>query len=167
MSRRNADVKYTTLEQALAKIAETRAYQTKVWPSITEPDRPFEEWLVLTDVYLAKLKAIYAETPSYVNDGTELNHEGMKRIGKYAAIVANLMLWAVQAAGEPLETDFKSRVAQEQEQLSQKIVKLRDFICGEVFKGLPKTEQWRLTRQLTAMEEYFSILRERTAHFGA
>lgn len=102
MSRRNADVQYLTLEQALEKLAGAREFQTKEWPSLIEPDRPFEEWILLTDVYLAKLKQVYAETPSYIGDGTELNHKGLARVGKYAAIVANLMAWAVQAMGEPL-----------------------------------------------------------------
>lgn len=98
MSRRNEDVKYLTFYEAIAKLQDARAFQTKAWPSLTEPNRPFEEWLVLTDVYLAKLKAVYAETPSYINDGNELNLVGLARIEKYAAIVANLMVWAVQSA---------------------------------------------------------------------
>lgn len=98
MSRRNQDVKYISLEHANTLVVEARAYQAKAWPSTTEPDRPFEEWVLLTDVYMTKLKAVYAETPSYINDGNELNLAGLARIEKYAAIVANLALWMVQSA---------------------------------------------------------------------
>lgn len=98
MSRRNEDVKYLSFHAAVNRVMETREFQTKTWPSLTEPNRPFEEWLVLADVYIAKLKAIYAETPSYIDDGKTLNVKGLERIEKYAAIVANLYLWAVQSA---------------------------------------------------------------------
>jgi hypothetical protein len=98
MGRLNTDIKYLPFDDAVKLILDARDYQTKVWPSLIEPDRPLEEWIVLLDVYLAKLKAVYAETPSYINDGTELNKTGLARIEKYAAIVANLSVWAIQAA---------------------------------------------------------------------
>jgi len=101
MSRSEFKVPYLTLGQALEKINDARAYQLKPWPStslVNAGGRPFEEWLVLIDVYLAKLKAVYAETPSFKGDGDEPNLEGLARIEKYAAIVANLAVWAVQSA---------------------------------------------------------------------
>src|ERR1700675_2366536 len=101
MSRSEFKVPYLTLQQALEKIADAREYQVKPWPSTASQNaggRPFEEWMVLIDVYNNKLKQIYAETPAYKADGNEPNLEGLARIEKYATILANLSIWAVQAA---------------------------------------------------------------------
>ncbi len=100
MSRIGHEYAYLSLEEALAILKETREYQMRRWPS-TEANgggRPFEEWIVLIDNYITKLKQVYSETPSYLEDGKELNVEGLKRIEKYMAIVANLAIWGVQSA---------------------------------------------------------------------
>lgn len=98
MGRRREDVQYLPVDMAIEKVMEARAYQRSQWPSLVEPDRTVEEWILLTSRYVRKLEDVYSETPSYKNDGRELNLEGLARIEKYAAIVANLALWAVQAA---------------------------------------------------------------------
>lgn len=98
---RNPGVQYASVQEAVALVSDARAYQVKAWPSTSQGnggERPLEEWFILLDVYIAKLKAVYAETPSYVGDGDRANTEGRKRIVKYAAIVANLTLWLLQAA---------------------------------------------------------------------
>ena len=92
---------YKTLEQAMALTASARAYQTKAWPSTklaNGGERPFEAQLLLVEQYTAKLRGVWNETPGYIDDGNVPNEEGRKRIEKYAAIVANLALWMVQAS---------------------------------------------------------------------
>jgi hypothetical protein len=101
MSRIGHEYEYLSLEEALEVLKGTREHQTRRWPSTTlhsAGGRPFEEWIVLIDNYMAKLKQVYSETPCYVGDGDELNIEGLKRIEKYMAVVANLAIWGVQAA---------------------------------------------------------------------
>jgi capsid portal protein len=92
---------YKTLDEALELIAGAREFQTKKWPSTDLPDaggRPMEEWYMLLVRYTRKFDEVYAETPSYIGDGTEPNIEGRKRIEKYAAIIANIAVWMTQAA---------------------------------------------------------------------
>jgi hypothetical protein len=59
----------------------------------------------------------------------------------------------------------QQRVVDEKTELDQKIVKLDQFIEGEVFKTLPSDEQDRLVKQLRIMYEYFAVLGERIAAF--
>jgi hypothetical protein len=73
-----------TIEVAKALIASARDYQTQAWPSLTEPDRSLEEWILLTEEYRHRYLHLHPVTPA--------------RQVKYAAIVANLAIWAVQAA---------------------------------------------------------------------
>jgi hypothetical protein len=92
---------YESFDDALAAVKDAREFQTKTWPSCDLPDaggRPLEQWYMLLVRYTRKFDEVYAETPSYLNDGTEPNIEGRKRIKKYAAIVANLAMWMTQAA---------------------------------------------------------------------
>ena len=102
---------YKTLEEALERVADARAYQTKAWPSMkleNGGERSFEAQLLLLEEYVLRLRKVWNETPSYVDDGDTPNMEGRKRIEKYVAIVANLALWAVQAAtGETIVDDGK------------------------------------------------------------
>jgi len=92
--------RYKNLEEALILIGDARDYQMKNWPSvvINGGGRTLEEWIILMDVYLTKLKEIYAKTPAFIGDGDVPNEDGLNRIEKYAAILANLAIWAVQSA---------------------------------------------------------------------
>lgn len=58
------------------------------------------------------------------------------------------------------------RVIQEKVELDEKIGRLRSFIGTEVFDKLDEPEQWRLRRQIIAMDQYSEILRQRIAAFG-
>ncbi len=92
---------YKTLEEALALVADAREFQTKSWPSTKQAnggERPFEAQLLLVEEYVLRLRKVWNETPGYIDDGNVPNEEGRKRVEKYAAIVANLALWMVQAA---------------------------------------------------------------------
>lgn len=89
-----------TLETAVELILDAREYQTKAWPSVMEPDRPFEEWVLLTQEYIYRVTEISKNEP--------LN---TARIQKYAAIVANLALWMVQSAMGPDPADDGDEVA--------------------------------------------------------
>jgi hypothetical protein len=101
---------YKTKEEALALVEDARAYQTKAWPSTklaNGGERPFEAQLALVEEYTLRLRKVWNETPGYIDDGSVPNVEGRKRVEKYAAIVANLALWMVQAAtGEEVVQDF-------------------------------------------------------------
>ncbi len=91
---------YKSLDEALERVRDAREYQVGKWPGTNLENaggRPFEEWVILMRVYLAKLETVYAETPEHNEDGS-YNVKGLERIEKYAAIVANLALWGVQAA---------------------------------------------------------------------
>jgi hypothetical protein len=59
----------------------------------------------------------------------------------------------------------QQRVVDEKTELDQKIVKLDQFIEGEVFETLPSDEQDRLVKQLRIMYRYFAVLGERIAAF--
>lgn len=88
---------YGTVLEALAKIADAREFQKGAWPAIVNNDangRSLEEWILLMQAYQTKLVQVYAES----NGSTA---EGRARVLKYAAISANLSLWAVQAALSP------------------------------------------------------------------
>lgn len=60
----------------------------------------------------------------------------------------------------------QQRVVAEQAALSDNIQKLTAFLAGDKVQGVPAAEYGRLRRQLTAMEQYDSILLERIAAFG-
>lgn len=57
---------------------------------------------------------------------------------------------------------YITRMLAEQEALGDKIIKLRMFIANNpIFNTLPETKKTLMTKQLTAMDEYFHILEER------
>lgn len=58
-------------------------------------------------------------------------------------------------------TDFKTRLKIEHDELDLKIQKLSAFIDQPVFKTLSEHERDLLVRQLVAMTQYRSILRDR------
>ncbi len=66
---------------------------------------------------------------------------------------------------------FQIRLIEEKIALAAKLVVLRDYIAGSVlvsesgYRTLPFTEQLRLRRQYSAMQDYSSILGERIAAF--
>jgi hypothetical protein len=102
--------KYESFEAAVAAVKDAREYQIGKWPNVAREDaggRPFEEWALMLHHYIDKLTSVYTETPGNLptvvsEDGVILeympNIEGRKRVKKYAAIVANLAMWAVQSA---------------------------------------------------------------------
>lgn len=102
---------YETFEQGIEALKDARDYQTKAWPSTQLEDcgqRTFEDQLLLVEQYTLKLRAVWNETASYIDDGNTPNIEGRKRVKKYAAIVANAALWAAQAAlGEEVVLEEK------------------------------------------------------------
>mgnify|MGYP001579721234 CR=1 FL=1 len=98
---RNPAAKYASFDEALVLVQDARTFQLSKWPSTAQLNggqRPLEEWIVLLDNYMTKLKAVYSETPSYLEDGEQPNVDGRKRITKYSAIIANLAMWLVQAS---------------------------------------------------------------------
>lgn len=60
---------------------------------------------------------------------------------------------------------YQERVVAEQEELFEKLEKLRIFVGSATFVGLPQPERGRLTRQYLAMSSYFDVLNERIALF--
>ena len=60
---------------------------------------------------------------------------------------------------------FQERVVTEKTELDDKLTRLRPFLQGDVFRGLPADEQDRLTRQERVMTEYSGILADRIAAF--
>lgn len=84
---------YGTLSEAIEAIATARTFQRSQWPAVNATDaggRTAEEWQLLLNHAIAKLNAVY-----YESNGT--TPEGRARYAKYAAVVANLSLWLVQA----------------------------------------------------------------------
>jgi hypothetical protein len=61
---------------------------------------------------------------------------------------------------------YQERVITERDQLSDKINKLRTFLLGAQFAGLPLADRHLLKRQFLVMEEYRDILNERIHAFG-
>lgn len=59
----------------------------------------------------------------------------------------------------------QQRVVDEKEELDGRIVRLDQFIEGDLFKSLPSDEQDRLVKQLRIMYEYLAVLGERVAAF--
>ena len=60
----------------------------------------------------------------------------------------------------------QERVVAEQNELGEKLNKLKAFIVNPIFKTLPEAEQKLLNRQYDAMLEYYNILGERITAFG-
>lgn len=101
---------YQTFEEAIDLVKDARAFQAKAWPNTELANaggRPFEEWVLLLHHYMTKLDEVYTTTPGNLptvvdadGRGREYrpNVEGRKRVRKYAAIIANLAVWAVQSA---------------------------------------------------------------------
>lgn len=110
LHQQQQEVTYQTFEEAVELVKDARAYQAKAWPNtelLNAGGRPFEEWVVLLHHYVTKLDDVYTTTPGLlptVVDAEGRGHdyrpniEGRKRVRKYAAIVANLAMWAVQSA---------------------------------------------------------------------
>ena len=61
--------------------------------------------------------------------------------------------------------EFQQRVVDEKKELDEKIVRLKTFLNGEVYRGLPKAEQLRLGEQHSVMMVYSDILSERISAF--
>lgn len=60
---------------------------------------------------------------------------------------------------------FQTRVIDEKEALDLKREALKAFLPSGRFKTLPQDEQWRLIRQLAAMDAYSLVLDERIKAF--
>ena len=70
--------------------------------------------------------------------------------------------------GEGAEADdFQQRVVEEHAELLARTDKLETFVLGVTFSGLPVEEKDRLRRQLSYMDAYCTVLRERIDAFGA
>jgi hypothetical protein len=60
----------------------------------------------------------------------------------------------------------QQRVIAEANDLGDRVSKLKLFIDeNEIFKGLGKDEQFRMTKQLVFMDAYFDVLKERIDNF--
>jgi hypothetical protein len=59
----------------------------------------------------------------------------------------------------------QERVVSEKDELYTKIEKLSSFIGGDVYSTLDEAEQYRLSRQLTYMQQYSEVLGERIDAF--
>lgn len=70
--------------------------------------------------------------------------------------------------GRPLDSllPHQQRVAEEENELGMKIIKLASFLNTDKFKEICIHEQLRLSQQLVVMERYQNILQERIAHFA-
>lgn len=60
-------------------------------------------------------------------------------------------------------SDFRSRLFDEYEQLRDKIGKLKAFIIGDKYDGLPEIDRTDLKEQLKHMEAYESVLSRRVS----
>jgi hypothetical protein len=60
---------------------------------------------------------------------------------------------------------YQQRVIDEKAELDDKLIRLTQFIIGDVFKDVAVDEQARLTRQCGIMKEYSDVLGERIANF--
>ena len=58
-------------------------------------------------------------------------------------------------------SDFRSRLFAEQEDLTIKTEKLKSFIVGDGFEGLPEVDRKDLKEQYKHMMEYLNILNRR------
>ena len=58
-------------------------------------------------------------------------------------------------------SDFKERLTTEQMELTEKIVKLEDFIMSDKFRSIDPIQQSLLKVQLNAMKTYSQCLIER------
>lgn len=61
---------------------------------------------------------------------------------------------------------YQQRVVDEKNELDARYEKPLDFLCTDVFKGLPQQEKDRLVRQADIMLKYSLVLGERIAAFG-
>lgn len=62
--------------------------------------------------------------------------------------------------------EYQQRVIEEKKALDAKIIKLRSFVNSAEFKAVEPVEQFRLHRQLCAMNSYSGVLSERIEHFN-
>lgn len=60
----------------------------------------------------------------------------------------------------------EERVVAEKAELDEKIQRLSDFMHGDVYAGLPATEQGLLMVQIRAMKCYSEALSQRIDHFA-
>lgn len=69
---------------------------------------------------------------------------------------------------DQMEAEFKpyqKRVKKEYEELSDKLKKLRAFVCSKEGASIDRTELWILHRQISAMQIYKNILHRRLSLF--
>ena len=59
----------------------------------------------------------------------------------------------------------QQRVVDEKNELDERLAKLSEFGKGELFESLPPSEQGRLNRQHSIMEDLSTVLGERIAAF--
>lgn len=64
-------------------------------------------------------------------------------------------------------TDWQKRVIAERRELTERLVKLRDFLDSNGVAALPPAELRRLHRQLKIMQLYDDVLYERIEAFNA
>ena len=85
----------------------------------------------------------------------------------YIHSTMDLAIHEVQPGEGAEADDFQQRVVEEHAELSEKGKKLEAFVLGPVFDTLSKEEKDRLRRQLSYMDAYCTVLKERIDAFGA
>lgn len=59
--------------------------------------------------------------------------------------------------------DFRGRLFEEYDQLTQRIEKLKTFIISEKYDALPEVERVDIKNQLVHMEQYHNVLSRRVS----
>lgn len=62
--------------------------------------------------------------------------------------------------------EYQQRVIEEKQALDDKLQRLDPFVASNTFKALSLSEQERLKRQLSLMQQYAAVLGERIAAFS-
>lgn len=62
--------------------------------------------------------------------------------------------------------EYQQRVIEEKKALDDKLQRLDPFVASNTFKALSLSEQERLNRQLSLMQQYAAVLGERIAAFN-
>lgn len=60
-------------------------------------------------------------------------------------------------------SDFRGRLFEEYNQLSQRIDKLKEFIVSDEYEALSEVDRFDLKEQLRHMEKYFYVLSRRVS----
>jgi hypothetical protein len=60
----------------------------------------------------------------------------------------------------------QERVVIEKKELDEKLIKLYDFLTGELIQSLPDEDQLLLKQQYKVMKEYSTILSDRIERFN-